>query len=211
MAIHQDENGWTHIDWELEGVTAKMIDWWWCNMEKGFPLWHPIDHTDFYWHVRPTPERILGAIHVAPQVWSDGTWIKPHIRYDDVASLPEEIQNIIILDHVAVVAGISMTGENFNDDDPPLAYRIHQWAATDAGVRGISSAVPIEPEPLERGLVWAKHGAEEIGYFQQFLAELYKLWRVVKNPMLNPYYSFKIEKDGNSIRYVSLPVVPGNA
>lgn len=61
----------------------------------------------------------------------------------------------------------------------------------------------LEPEPLEKGLVWAKHGGEEIGYFQDFLPALYNLWRVVKNPEINPYFSFKIEREGQSLRYVS--------
>lgn len=203
MAIRQDEKGWTHINWELDGITPKMLDWWWTNMEKGFALWHPVDHTDFYWHVRPKPYQALGAIHVAPQIWADGTQIRPHIRWDDVATLDEDIKEIIVYDHVVVAAGISMTGENVKDDDPPVSYRIHQWEKTDFGVRGKSSAIPIEPEPLEKGMVWAKHGEEEIGYFQDFLADLYRLWSVVKNPEINPYFSFRIKKEGKSIKYVS--------
>jgi hypothetical protein len=35
-----DELG-THIAWELEGVFAHPIDWFWSNMKKGFVLWHP--------------------------------------------------------------------------------------------------------------------------------------------------------------------------
>jgi hypothetical protein len=44
-------------------------------------------------------------------------------------------------------------------------------------------------------------GGEEIGYFQDFLPALCNLWRVVKNPEINPYYSFKIEREGQSLRY----------
>jgi hypothetical protein len=201
MSVRQDDKGWTHIDWELDGITSRMVAWWWSNMEKGFPLWHPIDHTDFYWRSKPTGSRAIGKIHVAPQVWSDGTLIKPHIRFEDVSTLAQEIQDIIVCDHVAVAAGISLTGENMKDDDPPIAYRVHQWEKTDSGVRGVSSAIPCVPEPPEKGLVWAKHGAEEIGYFQDFLAELYRLWSVVKNPVLNPFFSFKVVREGKSIRY----------
>lgn len=117
--------------------------------------------------------------------------------------MDEDIKDIIVYDHVVVAAGISLTGENVKDDDQPVSYRIHQWEKTDFGIRGMSSAVPIEPEPPEKGLVWAKHGGEEIGYFQDFLPALYNLWRVVKNPEINPYYSFKITGEGQSLRYVS--------
>jgi hypothetical protein len=201
MAVRQDKKGWTHIDWELEGMTPRMIDWWWCNLEKGFALWHPIDHIGFYWHTRPTGNQTIGKIYVAPQIWSDGSRIEPHIRWEDVASLPEVIRDIIVYDHVAVAAGISLTGENMKEDAPPIAYRLHQYEKTDSGVKGTSSAIPCEPEPPEKGLVWAKHGSEEIGYFQNFLPDLYRLWRVVKNPEINPYFSFKIVREGKSLRY----------
>ena len=32
-SISQDAIG-THIDWKHEAVTARMIDWFWSNMEK---------------------------------------------------------------------------------------------------------------------------------------------------------------------------------
>lgn len=204
MAIKQDDKGRTHVDWELDGITPKMIDWFWANMEKGFPLWHPIEHTDFYWHSKPEGDKVIGTIHVAPQVWSDGTKIKPHIRFENPADLPEDVTELIIYDHAMVVAGISLTGENFKEDDPALAYRVHQWESTDFGVCGMSSAVPVEPEPLEKGLVWAKHGQEEIGYWGDFLAQLYKLWTVIDNPKLNPFFPLKVVREGKKVRYAAL-------
>ncbi|MCL6479483.1 MAG: hypothetical protein K6T65_13940 [Peptococcaceae bacterium] len=202
MAVRQDERNWTHIDWELEGVTPKMLNWFWCNMEKCFALWHPIEHIDFYWAIKPKDKDPIGAVHVAPQRWSDGTLIKPHIRFEDVSALSEDIAGIVVYDHAVVAAGISLTEEEYKPDNTPVAYRIHQWEKADCGVRGISSAVPIVPEPREAGLVWAKHAAEEVGYWQDFLPELYRLWRVVKNPDLNPYFSFKLKKEGKTLRYV---------
>lgn len=32
--IWQDNNNWTHIDWELDGVTSKMLNWFRSNMGK---------------------------------------------------------------------------------------------------------------------------------------------------------------------------------
>jgi hypothetical protein len=49
--VWQDKNNWTHIDWELDGVTSKMLNWFWSNMEKGDNLWHPDQHMDFGWFV----------------------------------------------------------------------------------------------------------------------------------------------------------------
>ena len=43
----------THIDWAHENVTARQVDWFWSNMEKGFILWHPSQHEPLEWAVPP--------------------------------------------------------------------------------------------------------------------------------------------------------------
>ena len=50
--ITQDALG-THIDWQHDAVTAKMIDWFWSNMEKAFLLWHPEEHEPLTWVIPP--------------------------------------------------------------------------------------------------------------------------------------------------------------
>ncbi|MEM3798047.1 MAG: hypothetical protein QXY74_06395 [Candidatus Bathyarchaeia archaeon] len=37
--------------------------------------------------------------------------------------------------------------------------------------------------------------------FQIFLPQLYRLWSVVKDPEVNPYFSFKIVREDGKIRY----------
>jgi len=139
---------------------------------------------------------------MAPQVRSDGALIKPCIRWEDVKNLPEEIKSIIVFDYVVVAAAISITGENVDENAPPIGYRIHQWGKTDFGVRGRSTAIPTEAESSERLLnVWVLHAQEEITNFQAFLPQLYRLWSVVKDPEVNPYFSFKIARKGNKIIY----------
>ncbi len=204
MNVHQDSNNWTHIDWELESVTANMIDWFWNNMEKGFFLWHPIEHNDFYWKIPPKVGAALGAIHVAPQTWSDGTQIKPHIRFDDVATLPANIKEVIKYEHVVIAVGICLFEKDYAPDNKPVAYRIHQWEKTDSGVRGMSSAIPVTDDPLEtqRGLVWAKHAGEEVGYWADFLPQLYTLYRPVVSPEVNLFNSFAVTGQGETLRYV---------
>lgn len=205
MNVRQDQYGWTHIDWELKGVTANQIDWFWSNMEKGFFLWHPIEHDDFFWKIKPKHGAALGAIHVAPQTWADGTKIYPHIRFDDVADLPEKVKDVIVYDHVVVAVGICLFEKDYNPEGAPIAYRLHQWSASDDGVIGMSSAIPVTDDPLEkdRGLVWAKHAGEEVGYWADFLPELYRLFSVVQSPLANPFNSFKVEGSGETLKYVN--------
>ena len=41
--VSQGSEG-AHIDWALDGVPARVIDWFWSNMERDFLLWHPEEH-----------------------------------------------------------------------------------------------------------------------------------------------------------------------
>lgn len=204
MSIEVDEKGLVHLSWELEGVTAKMLDWWWCNMEKGFPLWHPQEHKDFYWIKRPRHGDAIGAIQVAPQRWADGRVIKPHIKWEDVSVLEGLLVDLVRYDHVLVAAALSLTEEDFREDATPVGYRIHQWEATEGGVRGLSTAIPTEAEPTERLRdIWAKHCAEEIKNFEVFLPKLYSLWQVVDDPEINPYFCFRVVKGEGRLRYAA--------
>jgi hypothetical protein len=51
----------THLDWQHEGVTPRMIDWFWSNMEKAFILWHPEQHEALEWAVPPKNGNPLGV------------------------------------------------------------------------------------------------------------------------------------------------------
>ena len=199
MNVRQDEKN-THIDWELNGVTAHMLDWFWANMEKGFYLWHPIEHHEFYWAVPPEEDNIVGSVHVAPQTWGDGQRIEPHIRIEDLATLRKEILDIIVYDHAVVVGAISLTKKDYKPENPVIAYRVHQYESSDLGVRGMSSCVN---ETLEKGMVWSKHASEEVGYWGDFLPQMYQLYRVIDNPKVCPFMSLKVERTGDTVRYVA--------
>jgi len=201
--IWQDENNWTHIDWELGEVTPKMLNWFWCNMEKCDYLWHPNQHNDFEWwggiKELGTP---IGSIHIAPQTWNDGKKIRPYIRMEDLKDVPEDIKALVKYDHVVIVGGISILGDNVKRDDPVLAYRIHQWQKTDDGVVGMSSGVEAKVNDADSGLIWAAHATEEVGNWEVFLPDLFRLYKVITNPDICPYYSFKVEGTGKDIKYL---------
>jgi len=67
------------------------------------------------------------------------------------------------------------------------------------------SAIRHDPEPPERVTVGQKRAAEKIGYFQDFLTDLYELWRAAKNTDSNPYFFFKvIRKDYSNGQGIAL-------
>jgi hypothetical protein len=88
--VTQDATG-THLDWRHDGVTARMIDWFWSNMEKGFVLWHPTEHEPLTWVVAPQDGDPVGSVHLAPQTWSDGTFQNLYIRFEEPGDVPGAI------------------------------------------------------------------------------------------------------------------------
>ncbi|QCX34413.1 hypothetical protein FDN13_12290 [Caloramator sp. E03] len=196
----QDAMG-THLDWEHEGITPKMIDWFWSNMEKGFLLWHPDQHEPLTWAVPPKHGNPIGSIHIAPQTWSDGTRQNLYIRFEDLANIPAEVKEYIVYEHCVVVAGLGFGPESMKNTEP-MGYRIHQWQKTDYGVVGRSSAIGMKKkEKPEEGLIWAKHCEEEIGNWGVFLPQLYNLYKVVKNTDYNPFADLTVEGKGKDLRY----------
>ena len=46
----------------ISGVTAKMCDWWWGNLEKGYDVWAPGEHYGFDWVVPPCEVGYEGSV-----------------------------------------------------------------------------------------------------------------------------------------------------
>jgi len=191
----------THIDWQHENVTSRMIDWFWNNMEKGFILWHPEQHEALEWAVPPKNGAPLGAIHIAPQTWNDGRRQNLYIRFERLEDLKPEIRDYIQYEHVIVVAGLGR-GEECLVNPDPMGYRIHQWEKTDYGVVGKSSAIGTRrKETVEDGKIWAAHCVQEIGNWGVFLPQLYSLYRVVADPTRNPFADLAVDGRGRDARY----------
>lgn len=200
MKLTQDNMG-THLDWTHDSVTPKMIDWFWSNMEKGFILWHPAQHEHLEWAKAPVDGNPIGSIHIAPQTWNDGTRQNLYIRFEDLDTIPAEVKDYIIYDHVVVVAGIGL-GDEALKNPVVMGYRIHQWQRTDFGVVGKSSAIGMaKKESKEDGIVWAQHCEEEIGSWGVFLPTLYSLYKVVENPLTNPFADLSITELGRNAKY----------
>jgi hypothetical protein len=92
---------------ELVGVTPEMIDWWWVNMEKGYPLWEPNDHKSFVWEVPPPVGGYLGAIQIAEEKMGPMPPMKIRIRWDNPDSCPIPRS----CEHAIVASGIDPEGK----------------------------------------------------------------------------------------------------
>jgi len=195
----------THLDWAHEGVTPRMLDWFWSNMEKGFVLWHPEQHEPLEWVVPPKHGNPIGAIHNAPQTWSDGRRQNLYIRQERLLDVPPEARDHIIYEHVAIVAGLGLDESCLAKPDP-MGYRIHQWQATDFGVVGRSTAHGTRRKETEAdGKVWAAHCSQEVGNWGVFLPQLYTLYKVVTDPRRNPFADLAVDGRGRNARYRHIP------
>ena len=109
---------------ELVGVTPEMIDWWWVNMEKGYPLWEPNDHKSFIWEVPPPVGGYLGAIQIAEEKMGPMPPMKIRIRWDDPNSCPIPR----IYEHADRRMGINAEGK-------VGAMILHEWEKSPRGTR----------------------------------------------------------------------------
>ena len=158
----------THFDWSLDELTPEMIDWFWSNMEKGFLLWHPEEHEPLTWAIPPQPGNLIGAVHIAPQTWSDGIRQNLYIRFEDFDHVPPELLQYIEYEHCIIVAGLGFGKESMEAKEP-MGYRIHQWQASATGVVGKSSGIGRrKPENQAAGVIWAKHAYTEISNWECF-------------------------------------------
>ncbi len=159
---------------ELVGVTPEMIDWWWVNMEKGYPLWEPNDHKSFVWEVPPPLGGYLGAIQIAEEKMGPMPPMKIRIRWDDPDSCPIPRS----YEHAIVASGINSEGE-------VQAMILHEYEKSPRGTRMRSTMRFLGPVPPGLPEIWKKHDRAEVSTFPRFLPDLYRIWQVVKDPAIN--------------------------
>ncbi|MEJ2244658.1 MAG: FAD-binding protein [Acidobacteriota bacterium] len=165
---------------ELVGVTPEMIDWWWVNMEKGYPLWEPNDHKSFVWEVPPPEGGYLGAIQIAEEKMGPMPPMKIRIRWDD----PDDCPISRIYEHAIVASGINAEGE-------VQAMILHEYEKSPNGTRMRSTMRFLGPVPPGLPEIWKIHDRAEVSTFPNFLPDLYKLWQVVKDSAINRQCSLK--------------------
>ena len=199
--IEKGVNGWIHLHWKLESVTAKMINWHWCNLEKDYILWHPEDHTGFAWAKPVTSKEFIGAVQCAVQQTSPPGIMDPlqmpfGLMYYDISCLTGERADLIRYQNAILVGRVS------NEDwtSQPESLILHQWQDCDGGVEGISSAITVvdtDPEEFSRRMYgWAAHAGAELENFPKFLPDLFNMWQVVKDPELNKIHSMRVVRKG---------------
>lgn len=195
----------------LPGVTAKMLDWWWANMEKGYYLWAPGSHKRFSWVREPWKYGFLNSAHMiaesvgkgVPVFGGDGV----QINRLDLSYYPFTTH----LEHV-ICEGI------FNRKGEFVDSTIHMWQDVPGGCIHVDASVanPNITEPPEFILKMLEedpeakpipasatdHGEYEASRWPVFLPTLYHLWEGHPDPSQNVPCDLRIEETEKGLRYL---------
>ncbi len=193
----------------LPGVTAKMIDWFWCNMEKGYYLWAPGSHKRFQWIREPWQYGFTNSKHTSLENMSedqildlevaagDGFGMLLYNRYDmDIFPFDQ------CLEHCILEGQMDENGHTW-------MILAHMWEDVEGGCvhRMVCATETLEqtkkiirPDefPHKKGdMNTFEHGEYELSWWPKFLPKLYDVWKDHPDPTQNVYYDLTVEKIGD--------------
>ena len=192
----------------LPGVTAKMMDWWWANMEKGYYLWAPGSHKRFNWVKSPSQYGFLNSAHMISEAMVPG---KPVFGGSGIQINRLSLEWFFFTSHLShvIVEGV------FNAKGEFVDSTVHMWEDAEGGlnhiVAGVANTRCSEPPAFvledpsaapapEDG---AAHSEYEASRWPVFLPALYHLWEGHPDPSQNVPCDLPVEDTENGLRYLS--------
>lgn len=193
----------------LPGVTAKMMDWWWANMEKGYYLWAPGSHKRFNWVKPPVEYGFVNSAHMISEAMVPG---KPVFGGDGIQINRMDLSDYCLtthLSHVIMECVRNAKGE-FVDST------IHMWEDTEGGCNHIVASVVntrcseppafvlADPTSAPKPEDSAHHSEYEASRWPVFLPTLYSLWEGHPDPSQNVACDLTVEKrPEGGLRYLA--------
>ena len=196
----------TKITWENEKpVTAKQMDWHFSNIEKVYNLWHPNCHIDFAW-IKPQTEHPLNAVHWASELYGppgEEAFMAVAIRQFPFDEVPPFVKQYAEHEHVLIFAAIPCEKpEDYAEPPQYPIYVVHSYS--DKGDTTVGMDYCVWLNETRFGHMWAPHGTVEAAGIENFLPQLYDLYQLVDNPLVNRQFDFTVEGTGENIRYRNL-------
>ena len=194
----------TKIYWENEKkVTLEQMDWIFSNFEKIYNLWHPGCHIDFSW-IKPETEHPVNSVHWASELYGpkgEEQFMAVAIRWLPLEEVPPFVTQYIEHTHGGVFAAIPCAKpEDYQQPPAYPIYVVHTYSATpDGSTEGIDFCVYLKETQF--GYAWAPHGTEEASTVENFVPQLYELYSVVDNPVVNRKYNLEFATDGGKLSY----------
>ena len=192
----------------LPGVTAKMMDWWWANMEKGYYLWAPGSHKRFNWVKSPSQYGFLNSAHMISEAMVPG---KPVFGGSGIQINRLGLEWFFFTSHLShvIVEGV------FNAKGEFVDSTVHMWEDTEGGlnhiVAGVANTRCSEPPAFvledpsaapapEDG---AAHSEYEASRWPIFLPTLYHLWEGHPDPSQNVPCDLTVKDTENGLQYLA--------
>ena len=202
------EKGWVLNAWHqhfLPGVDARMMDWWWANMEKGYYLWAPGSHKRFSWVREPWKHGFLHSAHMISESvgqglpFFGGSGVQINRLDMDCFPFTQALEHVI-------VEGVFSAHGHFVD------MTVHQWQDAPGGCIHMDAAVadPSVPEPPAFILEMlardpdakpvppsaTDHGEYEASRWPVFLPKLYDLWKDHPDPTQSVPCDLRVRQTG---------------
>lgn len=194
----------------LPGVSAKMLDWFWANMEKGYYLWAPGSHKRFNWVREPWKVGFLQSAHMISESVGEGMAVFGgngiQINRLDLSYFPFTYA----LEHV-IVEGI------FNDKGEFIDMTVHMWEDCEGGCKHITAAVASttatqpphfilemlqeNPDQIPVAPSETDHEEYEAYMWPKFLPTLYHLWENHPDPSQNVQCNLEVKMTENGPEY----------
>ncbi len=192
----------------LPGVTAKMMDWWWANMEKGYYLWAPGSHKRFNWVRSPGQYGFLHSAHMISEAMAPG---KPVFGGDGIQIDRMDLSWYFFTTHLShlIIEGV------FHDSGEFVDSTIHMWEDAEGGCNHIVAAVAnsrcsappafvlTDPASAPSPEDSAAHSEYEASRWPVFLPALYHLWEGHPDPSQNISCDLTVRETPHGLEYIS--------
>ncbi len=167
----------------LQGVTPEMIVWFLKNMHRemefrgqrmlAYLWWHPLDHVHFE-VVQRRPDGTIGPgcrFHIQEMFGRDARY-----RVDEVVDIPRLDLGGLTLEQRSLGQVIFRLDHTFTPVEDGTQYdSVMVVGSATWWLKGIANQVRRRKFPEDKQRRWLRHNVEEVGYFEHFLPELYRL------------------------------------
>lgn len=197
----------------LAGVTSKMLDWFWVNMEKCYYLWAPGSHKRFNWVRAPWEHGFVNSAHIISEAVAQGAMVfgGSGVQIDRLP--PEEYYPFTYtLEHV-ICEGV------FNARNEFVDMTVHMWQDVSGGCSHITASVInheiSEPPAFVLEMLAENPNAEivppastdhseyEASRWPVFLPTLYGLWKDHPDPSQNVKCDLRVTVLDGVVRYAA--------
>jgi len=167
----------------IPDVNAKMVDWWWANMEKGYHIWAPGEHYGFDWLVPPCEVGYEGSVEFS-------------YEFDPYHPMAVNRQSITLYPFTECYEHCWMSTAPMG---PGESLLIHMYKDVEGGIYWRTVVVVTEEcaefmAAHQDDMPIASHMAYESGRLKDFLPTLYNLWKDLPDPWENVHYDLTTER-----------------